>query len=89
MHTLQVVTGLAELVEALDIPDAVLGELGVSFLHLADSPAESACRLPRVADYGHLEMGNAVIYREFDHLGVYHQQLNFVRAGVIKNADYH
>ena len=72
------------LVIRLEASYTELGEEPVALEHFRDSPLERAGCLFRVGDNRDVQMRNAVINAEFDHLGIDHDELDLVGICFIK-----
>ena len=68
-----------EIVEALEIPDADLGEQVVTLVHLAYEPLEGCRCFLRIGDHRIQQMGNILEGGKFDHLRVHQNQFQFFR----------
>ena len=65
---------------------AKLGKEPVALEHLGDRPLERSGGLLRIGDNGDVQMRDAVINAELDHLGVYHDELDILGVGLIEQA---
>ena len=68
-----------EIVEALEIPDADLGEQVVTLVHLAHEPLEGCRRFLGISDHRVQQMGNILEGRKLDHFRVHQNQFQFFR----------
>ena len=73
-------------VVAREVAHAHLGKEAVALEHLDHGPLQSAGGLFRVCDDGNIEVRDAVIDAELDHLGVYHDKPYLLRRGLIQQA---
>ena len=74
---------------AVDVAHAELGHALVAFLHLAHRPFERDHRLLRIGDHRREQMRDAVIDREFEHLGIDHDQPALVGAQPVDQRQDH
>ena len=74
------------LVIRLKIPDAQLGEQAIALEHFGDRPLQRARRLFGIGHDGDVQVRDAVIHSELDHLGVYHDELHVIGIGLIQQA---
>ena len=58
----------------------------VAPLHLLHRRAQSACRLFRLGDHGHEQMGNAIVLRQLHDFGVDEEELDVLGAGTEEQA---
>ena len=66
------------LVVGLKVSHSPVGELVVAVVHLGDCPAQGRGSLGRLGDHGDHQMGDPVVAAEFDHLGIYQDELDLV-----------
>ena len=76
-------------VVAVDVAHAELRHLLVALLHLAHRPFERDHRLLRIGDDRREQMRDAVIDREFEHLGIDHDQPALVGAQPVDQRQDH
>ncbi len=69
---------LAELVVAVEVPHAVVGEQVVSLLHLVDGPGEHGVGFFHVGDHGVHQVRHPFVGAQLDHLRVDQQHLHLV-----------
>ena len=62
-----------------EVPHAHLGEQGIPLLHLLDGPGEDRLGFLHVGDHRVHQVGQRLVRRELDHLGIDHQHQHLVR----------
>ena len=76
-------------VEAVDVADADLGHLLVAVLHLAHRPFQRDDGLLGVGDDGRQQVRDAVVDRQFQHLGVDHDEPALLRLQPVEQRQDH
>ena len=84
------VLGLADaVVEGFHAAHAHLGHLAVALFHFAHRPFQRHHRLARIGDHRRQQMRNAVIDRQFQHLGIDHDQAALLRRHAVEQRQDH
>ena len=71
------------LIIPLHVSDAILRKRTVTAIHLCHRPIQGACRFLRIRDHRDHQMRDPIIYAQFDHFRIYHDQFYFIRRSLI------
>ena len=74
-------------VKGFQITDTRIGHGLVPAHHFRHGPLKTSCSLLGVRNNRDHQMGNAIVVGKFDHLGVHHDELYIIGAGLIQQAD--
>jgi len=70
-----------------DVANSFIGEKLVPGDHFLNSPLQRSRRLGRIGHNGNQQMRYAIIYSQFHHLRVYHQQFDLFGCRFVQKAD--
>ena len=73
-------------IEAFHIAYAGLGKFGIALFHLLHRPIQDGGRLFCVRDNGNHQMWYAIVVGKLNHLGIYEDELHFIRPRFEENA---
>ncbi len=76
-------------VVTLEVAHPDRGHQLVATLHLADAPAQGVGGILHVGDHLGQQMGDTFVDREFQHLGVDHDEAQIVRRRLVEHGDDH